>query len=93
MRRVLHYTGEFDGCAYGLQDAHGYALRKPWRVVTTMREIASALSRWCNRAHRHGVTCGKILCVLYSVSGAGGRQCGMWNDFYYFSAAAGQRNM
>eukprot|EP00972_Heterocapsa_arctica_P002688 398045-Heterocapsa_arctica.AAC.1 len=31
LRRTLRYTGEFDGCMYGLQDAKGLALRKPWR--------------------------------------------------------------
>eukprot|EP00972_Heterocapsa_arctica_P082388 12141154-Heterocapsa_arctica.AAC.1 len=28
---VLMYEGDFDGCAYGLQDRRGWALRKPWR--------------------------------------------------------------
>eukprot|EP00972_Heterocapsa_arctica_P022524 3312317-Heterocapsa_arctica.AAC.1 len=28
---VLKYEGDFDGCAYGLQDRRGWALRKPWR--------------------------------------------------------------
>eukprot|EP00972_Heterocapsa_arctica_P072933 10770653-Heterocapsa_arctica.AAC.1 len=32
LRRALRCTGEFDGCMYGLQDAKGLALRKPWRV-------------------------------------------------------------
>eukprot|EP00972_Heterocapsa_arctica_P075775 11175873-Heterocapsa_arctica.AAC.1 len=49
MRRALCYTGKFDGCMYGLQDAHGNAVRKPWRVVTTSQDLADALTRRCDQ--------------------------------------------
>ena len=58
LKKVLCYTGNFDGCMYGLQDPLGLALRKPWRVITTNRRLADALTVRCDGGHRHGVTCG-----------------------------------
>eukprot|EP00972_Heterocapsa_arctica_P102516 15107915-Heterocapsa_arctica.AAC.1 len=58
IRRHLRYTAEFDVCAFGLQDLRGWPLRKPWRVVTTLRTLVESLSWSCDSTHRHGVTCG-----------------------------------
>ena len=43
LRSYFAYTAEFDGCRFGLQDTHGDLLRKPWRVVTTLKSLAEAL--------------------------------------------------
>jgi hypothetical protein len=60
MRRTLTFTGNFDGCMYGLQDAKGCSLRKPWRVVTTHGGLAQALAQRCGGGHQHGTTCGVL---------------------------------
>eukprot|EP00972_Heterocapsa_arctica_P027321 4015688-Heterocapsa_arctica.AAC.1 len=51
---VLKHEGNFDGCAYGLQDQRG-SLRKPWKVITTLPTLAAALGKRCDGAHRHAV--------------------------------------
>ena len=32
-----------DGCAFGLKDAGGHPILKPWRIATTSRPLASYL--------------------------------------------------
>ena len=41
------YTALVDGRAYGLQSERGMPIRKPWKIQTTIRALARALSRRC----------------------------------------------
>ena len=44
----------FDGCMYGLVDAAGLRLRKPWRVITNHPGLLEPLSQSCSHDHTHG---------------------------------------
>ena len=49
---------EFDGCEYRLKDSAGRCLKKPWRVITTLRCLREPLSRLFSASHVHGSTNG-----------------------------------
>ena len=49
------HTARVDGCAYGLRNAAGEFLRKPWKINTTSPVLAQALHRLCpgRECHYH----------------------------------------
>ena len=42
------------GCAYGLRDSKGTHLKKPWKIMTSSRDIAKGIHRECPGGHEHG---------------------------------------
>ena len=47
MKSMPHFT-VFDGCAYGLKNAEGKSMRKPWQVASTHGRIKDYLNKTCN---------------------------------------------
>ena len=55
LREYLPFTGEFDGCCYGLcRTDNDMLLNKPWRVITSSEVLARSLHRRCDHSHQHG---------------------------------------
>ena len=50
-----------DGCAYGLQAAHGEYIRKPWTIQTNSNQILQKVNKKCDGTHDH-VACRGTLC-------------------------------
>ena len=48
------FTVNFHGCAFGMTDSVGVPIKKPWRVVTTSKYLAEALSKYtCSHTDKH----------------------------------------
>ena len=60
IRRLLPFSVDFEGCAFGLRGRDGRLLMKPWRIQTSHPAVIQSFqSRRCNRSHPHGQTRGK----------------------------------
>ena len=50
---------KFHGCAYGLTNAHGQPMKKPWTLATTNAIVARDVVRTCDGTHKHAIARGK----------------------------------
>ena len=57
--KSTQFTTEFDGCAYGLKNSEGKAMRKTWKVASTRERIKGYVNKTCARTEEHAQVRGK----------------------------------
>eukprot|EP00972_Heterocapsa_arctica_P009935 1461328-Heterocapsa_arctica.AAC.1 len=56
----MKFQANFDGCSLGLESSADEPLRKPWKVITSLRRLCEPLSLCvCRGGHAHGLTNGQ----------------------------------
>ena len=51
--KSMPYSTEFDGCAYGLKNSEGKAMKKTWKVVSTHDRIKDYVNKKCSCTEDH----------------------------------------
>ena len=61
MARYMPYQIRLDGCEYGVKSHTGMALKKPWRIQTSVEPLSQnkAIRRTCQGNHPHAQTRGR----------------------------------
>ena len=59
LMKSMPFTTEFDGCAYGLKNSEGKAVRKTWKVASTHERIKGYVNRTCTCKEEHAQLRGK----------------------------------
>ena len=59
MMKSMPYSAEFDGCAYGLKNSEGEAMKKTWRVTSTHEKIKGYVNKKCTCDEEHAHVRGK----------------------------------
>jgi len=57
--KSMPYSTEFDGCAYGLKNSEGKAMKKIWKVVSTHDRIKEYVNKQCSCTEEHAQVRGK----------------------------------
>ena len=51
--KSMPYSTEFDGCAYGLKNSEGKAMKKTWKVVSAHERIKDHVHKTCSCTEDH----------------------------------------